>query len=233
MRRTFQKSGLIVSCQALPDEPLHGAEMMKRMAVAAEQGGAVGIRANGTQDIRAIKEAVEVPVIGIIKRDIPGSAVYITPEMEDVRAILEAGADIVALDMTDREGRLSKVKEMIDFIHAAGAKVMADISVLEEGMAAERLGSDIISTTLSGYTPYSPRQAGPDLELVKKLTEKVSVPVAAEGRIWSEREAVQAMRLGASYVVVGAAITRPHVITKRYAERMDEWLRNKPRAGNW
>jgi N-acylglucosamine-6-phosphate 2-epimerase len=232
MIRTFHKRGLIVSCQALPHEPLHGAEIMKRMAIAAEQGGAVGIRANGTQDIRAIKEAVGIPVIGIIKRDIPGSPIYITPELQDVRAILEAGADVVALDMTDRENRLSKVKEMIDVIHAAGAQVMADISVLEEGIAAERLGADIISTTLSGYTPYSPQQAGPDLELVKKLSEAVSVPVAAEGRIWSEREAAQAIQLGASYVVVGAAITRPQCITKRYADCLDERLRSQPSAGN-
>ncbi|WP_019004746.1 N-acetylmannosamine-6-phosphate 2-epimerase [Cohnella laeviribosi] len=232
MRRTFQKRGLIVSCQALPHEPLHGAEMMKRMAVAAQQGGAVGIRANGAQDIRAIKEAVDIPVIGIIKRDIPGSSIYITPELQDVRAILEAGADIVALDMTNREDRLSKVKEMIDFIHAAGAQVMADISVLEEGLAAERLGSDIISTTLSGYTPYSPQQAGPDLELVKKLSEAVSVPIAAEGRIRSEREAAQAMELGASYVVVGAAITRPQCIAKRFADYIEERLHACPSAGN-
>ncbi|MDF2669863.1 MAG: N-acetylmannosamine-6-phosphate 2-epimerase [Paenibacillus sp.] len=225
MNRIFNKQGLIVSCQALPGEALYLQGTMALMAVAAEQGGAIGIRANGPADIRDIKKSVQLPVIGLLKRDIPGSDIYITPELEDVRAIIEAGADVVALDMTDREDRKEQVKPLIDYCHRAGVQVMADISTLEEGMLAEQLGADLISTTMSGYTPYSPKQEGPDLELVRKLSKQVSVPVVAEGRIWSPAEAVLALEAGAQYVVVGGAITRPQQITAKYTGVLDAWLK--------
>lgn len=211
---------MIVSCQALENEPLFGAEVMPRMALAARQSGAIGIRTNGVDDIRGIKGCVDLPVIGLIKRDIPGSEIYITPTMEEVKAIVEAGADIVALDVTDRENRLERVSEMIAYARQAGVAVVADISTYEEGVAAERLGADYISTTLSGYTPYSRQQEGPDLELVARLSRTVRVPVVAEGRIWNPDEAVKAMDAGAAYVVVGSAITRPQLITKRFADAL-------------
>lgn len=225
MNSIFPRSGLIVSCQALPGEPLYVPGLMARMAVAAEQGGAIGIRANGPDDIRDIKAAVRLPVIGLLKRDIPGSDIYITPELSDVQAIIAAGADIVAMDMTNREDRLERVVPLIRYCHEAGVTVMADISTAEEGLLAEELGADLISTTMSGYTPYSPQQEGPDLELVRRLAERLKKPLAAEGRIWSPAEAEAALAAGARYVVVGGAITRPQLITRKFAERLDQWLR--------
>lgn len=220
--RTFARRGLIVSCQALEDEPLHGGDTMAKMARAAAQSGAIGIRTNGAADIRAIKVAVELPVIGLIKRNIPGSDVFITPTVEEVRAIIEAGADIVALDVTDREDRLERAAELIACAHDAGAAVMADISTFEEGLAAARLGADFIGTTLSGYTPYSPKLAGPDVGLVARLAETVRTPVVAEGRIWTPAEAAAALQAGAAYVVVGSAITRPQLITARYVDAVQK-----------
>jgi len=218
------KRGLIVSCQALEHEPLHGGDTMKKMAVAAAASGAVGIRTNGAHDIRRIKESVNIPVIGLIKRDIPGSAIFITPTLQEVREIVDAGADVVALDLTDREDRLTKVGELIDYAHAAGVKVMADISTLEEGIAAQRLGADFVGTTLSGYTPYSPQKHTPDLELVRSLSARLQIPVIAEGRIWTPEEAAEALRAGADYVVVGSAITRPQLIVERYVSVLNPML---------
>ncbi len=217
-RTIFSERGLIVSCQALEHEPLHGGDAMAKMAKAALQSGAIGIRTNGVDDIRAIKEAVDLPIIGLIKRDIPGSDVFITPTLDEVVQIIEAGADIVALDVTDREDRLAKAAELIAFAHKAGIAVMADVSTYEEGMAAEKLGADFIGTTLSGYTPYSTQIEGPDLALVSSLAADAQVPVVAEGRIWSPEEAARALQAGATYVVVGSAITRPQLITARYVE---------------
>ncbi|WP_068775538.1 N-acetylmannosamine-6-phosphate 2-epimerase [Paenibacillus sp. FJAT-26967] len=220
--RIFRKRGLIVSCQALPDEPLHGGDAMAKMAKAALQSGAIGIRTNGVADILAIKESVDLPVIGLIKRDIPGSDVFITPTLDEVKAIIEAGAEIVALDITDREDRLAQAALLIEYAHLAGAAVMADVSTFEEGIAAEKLGADFIGTTLSGYTPYSTQLAGPDFELIRRLSEAVQVPVVAEGRIWTPQEAAQALEAGATYVVVGSAITRPQLITARYVEAVQK-----------
>ncbi|MDF2723219.1 MAG: N-acetylmannosamine-6-phosphate 2-epimerase [Paenibacillus sp.] len=224
MNSLFAQKGLIVSCQALPGEPLYWPGTMARMALAAEQGGAIGIRANGPDDVRDIKATVKLPVIGLLKRDIPGSVIYITPELSDVQAIIEAGADIVAMDMTNREDRAERVMPLIRYCHDAGVAVMADISNVEEGQLAESLGADLISTTMSGYTPYSPQQDGPDLELVRVLAKRLSKPVVAEGRIWSPSEAIAAMAAGAEYVVVGGAITRPQFITQKYAKQLNCWL---------
>jgi N-acylglucosamine-6-phosphate 2-epimerase len=223
----FKKSGIIVSCQALPDEPLYGDQMMVRMAQAAQQGGAIGIRTNGFEDIKAIKHSVPLPVIGLIKRDIPGSDIFITPTMEEVEAILDAGADIVALDVTDRENRHEQVRVMVERIHRRGALAMADISTYAEGIAADRMGFDFVSTTLSGYTSYSPQQEEPDLDLVRMLGAKLKLPVVAEGRIWCPQDAVNAMKAGAKYVVVGSAITRPQLITTKYTSYVSDWLDKK------
>ncbi|WP_169082298.1 N-acetylmannosamine-6-phosphate 2-epimerase [Paenibacillus sp. PL91] len=216
----FPMKGLIVSCQALEHEPLHGGDAMAKMARAAVSAGAIGIRTNGVPDIVAIKQEVDVPVIGLIKRDIPGSAIFITPTLEEVKAIVNAKADIVALDVTNREGRLETVKTWIDYAHEQGAAVMADISTLEEGLAAEELGADFIGTTLSGYTPYSTQQEAPDFELLEQLCKAVNVPIVAEGRIWTPEDAAKAMNIGAAYVVVGSAITRPQLITARYVSAL-------------
>lgn len=153
--------GLIVSCQALADEPLHGAAMMARMAAAAEEGGAAGIRANGAADVRAIKQTVSLPVIGIVKRNYPDSAVYITPTLREIDELLEAGADIIAFDAT-RQSRPENytLEQITAYLNANKAVSMADISILEEALYAESLGVSCVSTTLSGYTTYSRQQEG-------------------------------------------------------------------------
>ncbi|WP_229696155.1 N-acetylmannosamine-6-phosphate 2-epimerase [Paenibacillus albidus] len=210
--------GLIVSCQALPGEPLHGADIMARMAAAAEEGGAVGIRANGAADARAIKQAVALPVIGIVKRDYPGSEVYITPTLREIDELLEAGADMIAFDATRQiRPEHCTLEQITAYLKQAGVSSMADISILEEAVYAESLGVSCVSTTLSGYTAYSVKQEGPDLELLQAAAERLSIPVIAEGRISQPAEVEAALDLGAYAVVVGSAITRPQLITERFA----------------
>ncbi|WP_236642209.1 MULTISPECIES: N-acetylmannosamine-6-phosphate 2-epimerase [Paenibacillus] len=210
--------GLIVSCQALADEPLHGAAMMARMAAAAEEGGAAGIRANGAADVRAIKKAVSLPVIGIVKRNYPDSAVYITPTLREIDELLEAGADIIAFDAT-RQNRPENhtLEQITTYLNACGASSMADISILEEALYAESLGVSCVSTTLSGYTPYSRQQEGPNLELLEMSAQQLKIPVIAEGRISQPSQVEEAFNQGAYAVVVGSAITRPQLITRRFA----------------
>ncbi|MEK3877746.1 MULTISPECIES: N-acetylmannosamine-6-phosphate 2-epimerase [unclassified Paenibacillus] len=210
--------GLIVSCQALPDEPLHGPEIMARMAVAAAEGGAIAIRANGAADVRAIKQAVALPVIGIVKRNYPDSDVYITPTLRETEELLEAGADIIAFDGTrqTRPGNCT-LEQIIDLLTASPAASMADISTLEEALYAESLGVSCVSTTLSGYTPYSRQQEGPNLELLEQAAQQLKIPVIAEGRISQPAQVEAALDLGAYAVVVGSAITRPQLITRPFA----------------
>ena len=211
------RGGLIVSCQALADEPLHGAAIMARMALAAMQGGAVGIRANGPDDIRAIQAMVPLPLIGLYKDGTEG--VYITPTLEHARAVAMAGAGIVALDATQRpRPNGERLETLIRAIHEElGMLVLADVSTLEEGSAAQAAGVDLVSTTLSGYTPYSPKLEGPDLALVRALAGELAVPVIAEGRIRTPDEARAVLEDGAFAVVVGGAITRPQWITAQFA----------------
>jgi len=213
---------LIVSCQALPDEPLHGAYIMARMALAAQQGGAAGIRANTPDDIRAIKATVSLPVIGIFKDGDTG--VYITPTFEHARLVAEAGADIIALDATLRprpDG--STLPDLIRAIHEQlGKPVMADVSTLDEALAAQAAGADIAGPTLSGYTPYSPPLTTPDWVLIRAMIAQLRIPVIAEGRIHTPEDAVTALELGALAVVVGGAITRPQQITARFTQRIKQ-----------
>jgi N-acylglucosamine-6-phosphate 2-epimerase len=221
------RGGLIVSCQALPDEPLFGAQHMSAMARAAVAGGAVAIRANGPDDIAAIRKAVRLPILGLFKEDIPGCEVRITPTLEHAENIARAGADVIAIDATRRArpGNLS-VKEMIDHIHKnIGKPVLADVSTLEEGLDAAKVGADFVATTLSGYTTYSPSQSGPDFVLLGQLVthlKPLGVPVIAEGRISTPQEAVHALALGAHAVVVGSAITRPQWITAQFSGALKE-----------
>ena len=166
------ESHLIVSCQALPDEPLHGSEIMVRMARAAKQGGARAIRANSPQDVKAIKDDIGLPVIGIYKDFIEGYEVYITPTMQHVLAIADTGAEVVAIDATKLEHPDGNLKDFIDRIRQeTPCLVMADISTYEEGMQAAEFGADLVSTTLSGYTSYSKKIDGPDLAPVSAIAK--------------------------------------------------------------
>lgn len=218
------RGGLIVSCQALEHEPLYGSAIMSRMAVAAHEGGAVGIRANTPDDIRSIRAAVDLPIIGLWKRDYPDSAVYITPTLREIEAVMDAGADIVAIDATARPRPHgdSLATHVAHVRRSSDALLMADVSTLEEGLEAERLGFDVVSTTLSGYTPYSPQLAGPDFELVGALASRLSIPVVAEGRIQSPEQAARCLASGAFAVVVGGAITRPQAITRRFVDGLSK-----------
>ncbi|MCM3238546.1 N-acetylmannosamine-6-phosphate 2-epimerase [Heyndrickxia oleronia] len=218
------KGKLIVSCQALEDEPLHGSEYMAKMGLAAKIGGAVAIRANGKEDIIAIKKLTGLPTIGIIKRNYKGSEIFITPTLKEVEELIESGADVITLDATARmRPNGITLHEMITFIREnSNSLVMADVSTVEEGVVAVEEGCDLISTTLSGYTSYSPKLDGPDFSLIKKLTSSFDVPVIAEGRISTPEEAVMAFKQGAHSVVVGTAITRPQVLTKRFVESLEK-----------
>ncbi|MGL5149113.1 MAG: N-acetylmannosamine-6-phosphate 2-epimerase [Clostridium sp.] len=211
------KGKLIVSCQALENEPLHSSFIMGRMALAAKEGGASAIRANSVEDINEIKKTTNLPVIGIIKRDYEDSEIYITASKREVKELLETEVEIIALDCTNRKRPNNEsLKELIDMMHEEGALVMADISTYEEGVEAEKLGVDIVSTTLSGYTPYTKKIEGPDFELLEKLVKDLKTPVFCEGRINTPEEAKKALELGAYSVIVGGAITRPVGITERF-----------------
>ncbi len=214
--------GLIVSCQAEIHEAMHGSQHMVAMAVAASRGGACGIRANSPEDIRAIRAEVHLPIIGIFKEDLPGFAVRITPTLGHARQVAQAGADLIAIDATDRPhpDQLA-LEERIRAIHQeTGRPVVADISTLEEGLISEAAGADLIATTLSGYTEGTLDQSGPDFELIRQLARVVEVPLIAEGHIATPEQAAEALRCGAYAVVVGSAITRPQWITSRFVERI-------------
>lgn len=213
------RGGLIVSCQGAPDEPMHGSAVMAAFARAAAQGGARGIRANGPEDIRAIRQVVDLPILGLYKQQHPGCDVYITPTIAAAREVAEAGADVIAVDATDRprpDG--SGARDFIARVKAElGMPVLADVSTLDEGVAAAEAGADAVATTLSGYTPYSPKLSGPDFELLAALAARCPVPVILEGRVWEPAEVREAFARGAWAVVVGTAITRPQDITRRFA----------------
>lgn len=215
------KGGLIVSCQALEHEPLYTKEggVMPLMAKAAAQSGAVGIRANTVRDITQIKTVVDLPVIGIIKKDYPGTPMYITVTMAEVDALVECGVDILAVQGTSAlrpDGSTAA-----DFIRQIKAKypqqlVMADIATLEEAMACAEAGADFVGTTMRGYTPETKGIDDIDFAFITELTQKCPAKVIAEGHIHSPEQAVQALQAGAFALVVGGAITRPAEITARF-----------------
>lgn len=217
------KGGLVVSCQAEEGEPFYAPELMARFAKSAELGGAVGIRAK-EPDIRAIREICRLPIIGIDKVHLDGFDVYITPRIEDAQRIADAGAAIIALDCTPRprpggvtmEQLIRRIKQELQL------PVMADISTLEEAVAAERAGADLVATTLSGYTPYSRKTDGPDWDLLRETVQAVEVPVIAEGHLSSPADAQTAFDLGTWAIVIGAAITRPIALTQRFVEAIGQ-----------
>ena len=220
------KGKLIVSCQARPHEPLHSSFIMGRMALAAKEGGAYGIRANTKEDIAEIQARVDLPVIGIVKRDYEDSKVYITPTMKEINELMEVRPDIIALDATHslrpggrtldefyREIRNSYPEQLL----------MADCSTVEEALHADQLGFDFIGTTLVGYTDQSRdlKIESNDFEIIRQIVAKVKHRVIAEGNINTPEKAKRVIELGAFSVVVGSIITRPQLITKSFAEALD------------
>jgi N-acylglucosamine-6-phosphate 2-epimerase len=207
---------LVVSCQAEPATALASPEHISAMAEAVVAGGASAIRTEGLANVRAIRARVRVPIIGLVKRHRPDTDVYITPTIEDVNDIAAAGADIIAFDATARP-RPVPVARLIDAVHRQGRLAMADISTVGEAKSALAAGADVMSTTMAGYTSYSQSDSGPDFALMQALN-RAGIPFAAEGRVWTLDEGLKCFDLGASFIVVGSAITRPTVITQRFAE---------------
>ncbi len=216
---------LIVSCQALPEEPLHSAYIMGRMAVAAREGGAAGIRANTKEDIAEIKRNVDLPVIGIVKRNYPDSKIYITPTMKEVDELMEVEPEIIALDATSavRPGGLS----LETFYHQIRDKypdqmLMADCSTVEEALQADRMGFDFIGTTLVGYTEQSRtlKIEQDDFSIIREIVAKAMHRVIAEGNIDTPQKLRRVMELGVYSVVVGSAITRPQLITRNFVQAL-------------
>jgi putative N-acetylmannosamine-6-phosphate epimerase len=215
------KGALVVSCQARADNPLHGAIHMSAMALAAEAGGARGIRANGPEDVAAIRAVTGLPIIGILKVWDDRFPVAITPDFESASQIAAAGADIVALDATPRPRDGEPVERLIARIRGElGREVFADISTLDEGRAAHAHGATYVATTLAGYTDEtaSRQGEGPDLDLLSALVAAIPAPIVAEGRFDTPDLVAEAFRRGAHAVVVGTAITNPREITKRFVQ---------------
>lgn len=220
------KGKVIVSCQAVPGEPLYVEEtsIMYLMARAAKQAGTPAIRTSSIRDVKAIKEETNLPVIGLIKVKYEGFESYITPTMKEVDELVAAGSDVIALDCTNQKrGDGRTISEFITEVRTKypEAILMADISNYEEGVNAWKLGMDIVGTTMSGYTSDSPKLEGPDYELVRKLAETVDIPVIGEGRIHTPEQAVEMLNAGAFAVVVGGAITRPLEIAQRFIKAVE------------
>lgn len=219
------KNGLVVSCQALENEPLHSSYIMSKMALAAAQGGAVGIRANSKEDIIAIKQEVSLPVVGIVKRDYPDSEVFITATKKEIDELAESGCEMIAMDATMRpRPNGEKLAELVAYTkeNYPHVKLMADISTLEEALQAEQLGFDCVSTTLYGYTKETAghKLYDNDFEFVKTVVSQVKIPVIAEGNILTPEMARRVLEIGVYAVVVGGAITRPQLITERFVNEI-------------
>ena len=219
------KGELIVSCQAFDGSPFRNSESIARFAQAAVQGGAAGIRANGVEDIRAIRRAVGVPIIGIWKARQDDGEILITPSFEAAQKLVEAGAGLVALDCTGRgqkHGALSRLRRIQDEL---GVPVLADIATVEEAVQAAQAGADAVLSTLRGYTPATRQVQAFEPFFIAQLTQAVDVPVIAEGRIQTSAQVRAALEAGAYAVIVGTAITRPELITREFVAAAHGWQR--------
>ena len=221
------KGKLIVSCQALPNEPLHSPFIMGRMALAAKIGGASGIRANTKEDIAEIQTQVDLPIIGIVKRDYEDSEIYITPTMKEIDELMEVKPEIIAMDVTI--STRPEGKTLDEFFHKVKKKYpeqlfMADCSTIEEALYADELGFDFIGTTMVGYTKQSEgdKIEENDFEILREIVSKVNHKVIAEGNINTPEKARRVLKLGAYSVVVGSIITRPQLITKSFVEAIEK-----------
>lgn len=226
--RIVPYQGLVVSCQALPESVLRDPETMVLMALAAQDGGAAAIRANGPGDVAAISAAVSLPVLGIYKCGDP-EGVYITPTVEAALAVIDAGAAIVALDGTQRlrQDGSSLAEHIAGIRRYSEIPLMADVDTLEAGLRARDAGADAVATTLSGYTDGG-HPIGVDIDLIASLAQRVDCPVIAEGRIRTDADVVAARDAGAYALVIGTAITNPTQITREFAAALQNSPVSKP-----
>ena len=218
------RKGLVVSCQAPKESPLHHPNMIGAIAHAAVLQGAVGVRIDTPDHVKAVRQLVDVPIIGLWKQEFPNSEVYITPTAEEAKAIAQAGADIIAIDATDRvrpDGH--SMADLVRYIHdELGKPVMADIDTLENAIAAAQAGADVVGTTLYGYTKETHHQSPPGFDLLTHMSNQLEVPIICEGGISSPQMAKQALTLGADTVVVGTAITGVDVLVQRYIAQLSD-----------
>lgn len=209
---------LIVSCQAPPGDPLDDIETLRRLALSALRGGAKGLRANGADSIRAFRKETALPILGILKR-YDNNELCITPDFSAAQKIAEAGADVIALDCTvDRPVYAEPWPQLIQRIHQLGKPALADISTLEEAVAAEAYGADAVATTLYGYTQQTAGKHSPNWELIDQLVKTIRIPVIAEGHLTSPEDFRRALDAGVFAAVIGAAITRPEAIAARFLQ---------------
>ncbi len=217
--------GLIVSCRSENDDPFNTPALMTKFALAAQMGGAAAIRAQGIDNIKAIREQVDIPIIGIVEGRFENDWVCITPDFSDIDRIIGSGADFVALDVTSRKrpNGMDGIEFFDEVRNRYDIPLMADISTFEEGIRAAEMGADIIATSLSGFTQYTEKFANdqPDYELVEQLFRGTKIPVVASGRIWNPQQAKEALVSGAFAVIVGSAITRPRDITKKFVDALN------------
>lgn len=221
---------MIVSCQAIPGEPLYMEDdsVMYLMARAAKRAGTPAIRTSSIRDVAAVKKETGLPVIGLVKINYPGYDSYITPTMKEVDDLVAVGSDVVALDCTLRKrGDGTTINEFIAQIKEKYPDIilMADISNYEEGVNAWKCGVDIVGTTMSGYTDYTSKKDEPDYELMRRLSADMDIPVIGEGKIHYPEQAVKALRTGVWAIVVGGAITRPMEIAQRFIKAIDEGVK--------
>ena len=221
---------MIISCQALPGEPLYLEDdsVMYLMERAAKRAGTPAIRTSSIRDVAAIKKETGLPVIGLVKINYPGYDSYITPTMKEVDDLVAVGSDVVALDCTLRKrGDGTTINEFIAQIRQKYPDIilMADISNYEEGINAWKCGVDIVGTTMSGYTDYTSKKDEPDYELMTRLAADIDIPVIGEGKIHYPDQAVKALQTGIWSIVVGGAITRPLEIAQRFMKAIDEGVK--------
>lgn len=212
--------GLVVSCQSNPGDALHGTKYMRAMAVASEMGGAVAIRANGPEDITAIRNAVSLPIIGIWRIYGENCQAYITPTFHAAETLKELGVSVIAFDATERvRPGGAKLDELIEDLLTLDIPLMADVSTFDEGVHAAEMGVAMVATTLAGYTEYStPANYQPDFILLENLLDKLTIPIIAEGRFTGPNQVLKALEMGAYAVVVGKAITQPEFIVNQFAQ---------------
>lgn len=219
--------GLLVSCQALPSEPMYGRDTMPKMAYAAFLGGAVGIRANTVRDINAINKKLKgkLPIVGLIKKVYNDSPIYITPTVKEVKSLIKSKCTVIALDATFRKRpNGEKLEDLVKYIRDNSDKaIMADIATYDEAIAAEKLGIDFISSTLRSYTEDTKGIVIPDVEFLKKLHDDITnSAVVAEGGIHTFDEVDKILNIGIDRIIIGGAITRPLEITKNYVKVFNE-----------